>query len=532
MRNYLKFCIIFFLLAAPLPLCAQKIIEYKADMGSRDPDDADVWILYRNVEAYHDGMTLYTDSATFDTKNNIFKAYGNVTILITDTTTLYGSSAIYDGTTRIADVWGDTVTLVDGITILKTDLLSYDRNNATASYYHWGHTVHDSALMDSRKGHYHSDTRDIYLFDEVVLHDSTAWLYTDTLLYNTRTALAQFISPTAIISDSSTVYSEEGTYNTSTHDAASFKASRLTDRQKWMTADTLYFNDRTDYGRSFGHVVIVDTLNMVICRGHEGLTSQEERLSFVTDSALIIYIDSVGDSLFLHADTIFAYNDENRQFSAARAYRGVRLFRNDAQMVCDSLVYSATDSLMTLYHDPVVWYDDYQCTADTIHCFYDTAGVRLVKLRSNVFSIERVDSEKFSQVKGRNADVYLESSEPLYADILGSARMVYYVIDEQTERIVPDNATEDTITLTSRSLLGVNAGMGSDMRIYFKKRKPTRFATYVSPDMKMYPPDKLPADERLLPGFRWLDDIRPKSPDDVFRIVGNVSQEQSTQPQE
>lgn len=515
--NYLRFCIVLLMLFLSLPLSAQKIIEYKADMGSRDPEDANVWILYRNVVAVHDGMKLYTDSASFDTKNNIFKAYRNVRIVITDTTTLFGSSAIYDGTTRIADVWGDTVILIDGQTILKTDLLSYDRNNSTASYYHWGHTVHDSALLDSRKGHYHSDTRDLYLFDDVVLHDSTAWLYTDTLLYNTITSLAQFISPTLIVSDSSTVYSEDGNYNTETHDAASFKESRLTDRQKWMTADTLYFNDKTEYGRAFGHVVIVDTLNGLICRGNEGLTDQDSRMSFVTDSALIIYIDSVGDSLFLHADTIFAFNNESQEFSEARAYRGVRLFRSDVQMVCDSLSYLAADSLLSLYHDPVVWYGDYQCMADTIHCFYDSAGVRLVKLRSSVFAIEKVDSEKFSQVKGRNADVFLERSEPLYADILGSARMVYYVIDEQKERLDPADTTSGWVT--SRSLLGVNAGMGSDMRIYFKERKPHRFSTYVMPDMKMYPPDQLPEGERLLPGFRWLDAIRPVSPNDVFRNI-------------
>ena len=57
------------------------------------------------------------------------------------------------------------------------------------------------------------------------------------------------------------------------------------------------------------------------------------------------------------------------------------------------------------------------------------------------------------------------------------------------------------------------------MRIYFKDRKPRRFSTFVMPDMKMYPPDKLPDDERLLPGFRWLDNLRPSSPDDVFRKV-------------
>ncbi len=491
--------------ASPL-VRAQRVIEYVAGMGTRDVDNPDIWILYQNVKAVHEGMTLFTDSASLDTRNNIFVAHRNVKILLTDTTTLYGETAIYDGTTRIADVWGDTVTLIDGKTVLKSDLLSYDRNTSTASYFHWGHTVHDSAVMDSRKGYYHSDTRDLYLFDEVVLYDSSSLLETDTLLYNTSTCLAIFISPTYIYSDSSTVYSEDGTYNTDTREARSFKATRLTDREKRLSADTLFFNGKTEYGEAFGNVVIVDTLNDVICSGRVGITDQANHFSFVTDSALIIYIDK-GDSLFMHADTIFAYNNDNKEFDAAKAYRNVRVFRADAQAVCDSLYFSAPDSTLTLYQNPVVWYEDYQCTADTIVCVYDSAGIRLIKLRNNMMAIEKVDSLKFNQVKGRNSDVYCLKSEPLYADILGSARMVYYVVDEEGR---------DSVGNIQRQLIGVNAGVGSDMRIYFKKRKPSRFATFGSPDMKMYPVDKLPEDEKRLPGFEWQTDRRPKSPVDVF----------------
>lgn len=504
--NWLKIIVLFAALCAAAPVVrAQRIIEYVAGMGTRDPDNPDVWILYQGVKAMHDGMTLLTDSASFDTKNNVFVAHRNVTMLITDTTTLYGKTAIYDGTTRIADVWGDTVVLIDGRTVLKSDLLSYDRNTSTASYFHWGHTVHDSAVMDSQKGYYHSDTRDLYLFDDVVLHDSSSWLETDTLLYNTLTCLAIFISPTYIYSDSSTVYSEDGTYNTNTREACSYKATRLTDREKRLTADTLFFNGNTEYGEAFGRVVIVDTLNNVVCAGRVGITNQEERYSFVTDSAVIIYIDK-GDSLFMHGDTIYAYNNAERQFETAKAFRNVRIFRADAQAVCDSLYYSAPDSSLTLFYNPIVWYEDYQCSADTIRCLFDSAGVRLIQMRGNVMTAEKVDSLKFNQVKGRNADVYCLKSEPLYADILGSARMVYYVTDEgadSTGRIV-------------KQLIGVNAGVSSDMRIYFKKRKPSRFASYGQPDMKMYPLKKLPEDEKRLPGFEWQTERRPMSPSDIF----------------
>ena len=505
--NWLKILLLVIAVGASSPsVRAQRVIEYVAGMGTRDPMNSDVWILYQNVKAMHDGMTLYTDSASFDTKNNIFVAHRNVKMVITDTTTLYGKTAIYDGTTRIADVWGDTVKLIDGKTVLKTDLLSYDRNTSTASYFHWGHTVHDSAIMDSRKGYYHSDTRDIYLFDDVVLHDSNSYLETDTLLYNTKTCLAVFISPTYIYSDSSTVYSEDGTYNTDSHEARSYKGTRLTNREKWLTADTLFFNDNTEYGEAFGHVVIVDTLNEVMCYGNVGVTDQQNHYSFVTDSALIVYVDKE-DSVFMHADTIYAYNNEDKEFDAAKAYRNVRVYRSDAQAVCDSLYYSAQDSSVTMYYNPVVWYEDYQCSADTIHCIYDSNGVRLIYLKNNVFAIEKVDSLKFNQIKGRNANVYCKKSEPQYADILGSARMVYYVVDDE---VPADNGK------MRKELIGVNVGVGSDMRIYFKDRKPRRFATYGSPDMKMYPLDKLPNDEKFLPGYSWMIDRRPMSSKDVF----------------
>ena len=510
MSKWLKITLVMLLAMSPAcRMSAQRIIEYESGMGTRDPENPDIWILYQNVKAMHDGMTLYTDSASLDTKNNVFVAHRNVKMVISDTTTLYGKTAIYDGTTRIADVWGDTVTLVDGRTVLKSDLLSYDRNTSTASYFHWGHTVHDSAVMDSQKGYYHSDTRDLYLFDEVVLYDSSSRLETDTLLYNTRTCLAIFISPTYIYSDSSTVYSEDGTYNTDTREAQSFKNTRLTGRGKRLTADTLFFNNNTEYGEAFGNVVIFDSLNDVTCTGRVGVTDQQGRYSFVTDSALIVYVDK-GDSLFLHADTLYAYNDEDQQFDAAKAYRNVRLYRNDAQAVCDSLYFSAADSSVTLYHNPVVWYEDYQCMADTIVCHYDSSGVRLILLRDNVLAMEKVDSLKYNQIKGRNANVFCHKSEPLYADILGSARMVYYVLDEDS----PDSTGK-----VEPQLIGVNAGVGSDMRIYFRDRKPRRFATFGSPDMKMYPLEKLPEDEKLLPGFVWLTERRPLSPMDVFRTT-------------
>ncbi len=502
--------LVLFIGIMPSAATAQKIIEYVAGMGSRDPNNADVWILFQQVRAHHEGMTLYTDSATFDTRRNSFTAYGNVVIKMTDTTTLYGDYAFYDGSERIADVMGDTVLLVDGATELRTDMLTYDRNSTTASYYTWGHTIHNHSTLDSRKGYYNSNSRDLFLYHDVVLVDSNSRLLTDSLQYNTRTEEAAFMSATNIYSDSASIYSERGFYNTRTHLARSYKASRVANREKRLFCDTLFFNDSTEYGEAYGHVVIIDTINHLACYGGMGITNQGQRFSFVTDSALVVQVDN-GDSLFLHADSLWIFNNADKELEAAKAYNGVRLYRNDVQGVCDSLYYNAADSLLTLYHNPIVWYEGYQCSADTIMVLMDSAGVRLIQMKKNMFVIEEVDAMRHSQVKGTNANVYCQGGEPLYADILGSAQMVYYVLDE--EEVTGSDAA---LHATRRSLLGVNVGVGSDMRIYFKDREPSRVVTKGSPDMKMYPPLALPDDQRFLPGYHWQSALRPRSRHEVF----------------
>ena len=174
----------------------------------------------------------------------------------------------------------------------------------------------------------------------------------------------------------------------------------------------------------------------------------------------------------------------------------------DAQAMCDSAFYSAPDSLLQLFKNPVMWYDHYQSTADTIVVKFDTSGAKQAFLNGAPFCIEQVDPDKFNQVKGRNMVVYFVEGEPDYADILGNAEMVYYIIDEELNGY--------------KSLVGVNVGVGSDMRVYFVDRAPDRVVTYGKPDMSTYPYDKLEPEKRTLANFKWHDAQRPKKPMDVF----------------
>ncbi len=491
-------------------LWAQKLITYESGMGTRDPYDPDVWILYQRVKAMHEGMVLYADSALLNTVRNDFVAYGNIKVVITDTTRIFGDQLYYDGETRIVEIWDDTVRMVDGKTTLKSDHLTYDRIAAIASYDTWGITTNGGRRMDSRIGYYNSDFKIFDIYDSVVLSDTNMRLVTDTLTYNMNTHVAHFWSPTHVYADSTTVYSEMGAYNTDLRVAHSVKASEVHHGDQHLYSDTLDYYEETEFGKALGNVLLYDSINNIISTSRYAETDQRTRTSFVTDSALVRFVSrneddtlATPDTLYLHGDSIFVVNDSAKTLESIMAYHHVKVFRGDAQAMSDSIFYDAIDSSLHLFHQPVVWYNDYQATADTIVIKHDTSGAKQAFFKSSSFFIERLDREKYNQVKGRNTVVYFVAGEPHYADILGNAEMTYHIIDKDAQG--------------NRSLVGVNAGIGSDMRIYFVDRAPDRVVTFGTPDMQTYPMELLPQEKKFLTDFHWFDVERPKKPMDVFR---------------
>ncbi len=504
-------CVCFLLLLmAFVPCFGQKLITYEAGMGTRDMNDPDTWVLYQRVRAVHDGMVFYADSALLNQVRNDLTAFGHIKIVISDTTTIFGDQLYYDGESRVLDIWDDTVRLVDGKTVLKSDHIIYDRFASIASYDSWGITTNKDKRLTSRIGYYNADFKSFDIYDSVVLCDSNMRIETDTLTYSMKSHVADFWSPTYVYTDSTTMYSELGSYNTDLRYAHSKKSSEVHHGEKHITCDTLLYYEETEFGKAMGNVVIYDSVNEVISTSRYAETSQETRTSFVTDSALVRFIHrnendstAVPDTLYVHADSIFVTNDSTRHLESVLAYRHVKVFRKDAQAMSDSIFYSATDSVMHMFYNPVVWYDHYQATADTIVVTHDSSGAKQAFFNSNCFFIEQLDPEKFNQVKGRNTIVYFDKGEPSYSDILGNAELVYYITDEDD--------------MGRQYLIGVNVGKGSDMRIYFVDRAPDRVVTIGNPDMDTYPLDKLDAEKRRLANFHWFDAERPRQPMDVFK---------------
>src|SRR5690348_10589473 len=142
------------------------------------------------------GTALFDcDSCVVNSYSHIFEAFGNVHINDHDTTNIYSDYLRYLTNTKVAYFSGN-VRMTDGHATLTTPDLTYDVNTKIGTYTNGGKVVNKKSVLTSREGVYYSDLRDIYFKRNVELKDPAYYLKTDSLLYNTETQIARFISDT------------------------------------------------------------------------------------------------------------------------------------------------------------------------------------------------------------------------------------------------------------------------------------------------------------------------------------------------
>lgn len=237
----------------------------------------------------------------------------------------------------------------------------------------------------------------------------------------------------------------------------------------------------------------------------------------------IIYADSVPhDSLVRHMlDSIIAKHFPRKErvdttavatdtvavdstFKLIMALRNVRMFRSDAQMVCDSLISRSTDSVIHLYRNPVLWNEENQIIADSMH-IYNTAG-RLTKalFEGHPMTIAEIDTAHYNQVAGKEMIAYFNEKNELYRnDVNGNVQTIYYMQEEDSPQITMMAYIESgdmTANLENRQLKGITY-----------RTNPTYF---------FYPIDKIPEDrETKLKGFKWEANRRPTRDSVMTRTI-------------
>jgi len=451
-----------------------------------------------NVVMSHDSAFLYCDSAYVNEAENKVIAYGNVRIKLSDTLNLYSDSLRYDGNTKIANAYSN-VRLIDNQTILTTDTLNYNRYTRIAQYDYWGKIVNDSNTLVSRHGYYYTDKKEFFFKEKVIMINPDYNMFSDTLMYNTVTETSYFYGPSHIVSidKQDSIYCENGWYNTRS-DVARFRdRARIYHEATYLTGDSMYYERKNGFGQVFRKAVMVDTVQNIMLMGNYGEMQRKNGFAFMTDSAVGVMIDKK-DSLFMHSDTVRALFDTARNIKKVFCFYKVKFFRHDLQGMCDSLTYMSRDSSITMYHDPVIWSDSNQMSADSIRLTIFNGVADSLKLFGSAFIISRDDSVNFNQIKGRKVLAKFHDNELYKINVLGNAQTIYFAREED------------------KTLIGINMAVSSEMLVFLEKNQ-LKSITYIdNPDAHLFPEKSVPPNERKLKNFKWEEKRRPMEKKDIF----------------
>ena len=494
--------------AATQPVSAMKTAPTKVFLEAADSISFDTMIskeaqiAYGNVIFRHEGSYMYCDSAYLYREKNILEAFSNVKMEQGDTLFVYGDYLIYEGNLALARLRTNArMENVNDSVTLFTDSLNYDRRRNIGYYFGGGMIVDPTNELTSMYGQYLPGAKEAFFRKEVVLTNENMVLTSDTLKYQTDTKIAFILGPSVITSDSGTIYSTRGWYNTVTEDSKLYDRSQVwsKDRSQMLTSDSIYYNRMTGYGEAFGDILLNDTVKKVILTGNYGHFINLEEYAMVTDSAQCIEY-SQGDSLFLHADTLrmVSLRTDTTLNRKITAYYGVRFYRSDLQGVCDSMQINTADTILRMFKEPVLWNENYQMVGDTILLFFNDSTISKARIYPYAFATEQIYFDYFNQMKGKELWAYFLDGELREVYMNGNAQTIFYPLEE-------DGA-----------FIGLNQTESSYFRIWVKDRKPERMKFWPSPKGFMLPIPDLTPETKFLQGFADMNYLRPLKKEDIF----------------
>ena len=475
---------------------------------------ADAQILKGNVVFRHENALMYCDSAYFYEESNSFDAFGHVRMEQGDTLEGFGDKLYYNGNTKLARLRRH-VKLIHGRkdenpTVLTTDSLNYDRH-AGVAYYFTGGEVKDSLnTLTSVRGSYRPDSKQAVFSREVKLVNERFILTSDTLLYNTATKIADLVSPTEIIYEEETdIHTSLGWYNTETERSMLLNRSVIHHQDgRVMTGDTIYYDKKIGFGEVLGAMEMRDSTREATLYGEYGQMWEENSRGYATDSALMVDWSDTAHITYIHADTLFTeelhYTDSamaDSTYRRVRGYYGVRVYRNDAQMVCDSMVYLGSDSTMHLYLKPISWSDNQQISADSMTIYIVNGAVEHMHGVGNALCVMHDTLEYFNQMGGKEVTAYVKDGEVDIIDMSGNALTIYYAKEDDGD------------------FVGMNTTESSFIRMYMEDQKIHHIRFTKETTGVLYPMDQIPSGGDRLATFFWAEEVRPKDEKDVFRKV-------------
>lgn len=308
-----------------------------------------------------------------------------------------------------------------------------------------------------------------------------------------------------------TIRGQHVVYNASTGKMENYGSAFVDDRssQRVIKGDTLIYNEKTRMGEAHGRVDYLDRKNKNAFRAEDCFYTDEAALAYGGTPGPLALDFSQRDTLYVHADTVRmrAWNvNTDSVYREVYGVDNVRAYRTDIQAVCGLLVANTLDSCVTLYDNPVLWSGERQIMGDSIRAFMNDSTVRDAFVMGDAFSIERMpDKEHFNQI----------SAKSMHAHFIEGVVRQTTAIDNVLAIFHPTDDKDSTLT-------GMVYVETDTMRMYLSPQRKMEKIWMPKTEGTMYPMNQIPAERRQLRGFAWLENLRPRDKDDVFRRVNKA----------
>ena len=478
----------------------------------------DYQVLKGNVRFRRGDMYMFCDSAYFYAETSSLDAFGNVRMTQGDTLWVYSDVLHYYGDQGVAELRSN-VRLENRSTTLLTDALDYEINS-NVGYYFDGGTIVDNrnnTELTSQYGRYELDTKQAEFSRDVHLINDRYEMFTDLLDYNTQSHIAHITSETLIVSDSNTINTTNGWYNTSADDATLYQRALITAKDgKTLMGDTVYYNRKRNYGEARGDVIITDPGNKVILDGDYGYHDDNAHYSYVTGRARAREF-SQKDTIYLHADTLctlinHVVNDSvNDSVRVLRAFNEVRFYRSDVQGICDSLQLSEADTIINMYRHAVVWNLERQIFGDEINIHLNDSAADWATLPTGGFMAEHLGEIYYDQLSGKKMKAWFENKELRRLDVDGNVQVIMFPQE--------NDSTYNKMVSAESSYLRLNLK---------PKQEVDRISMWPEVSGKVTPLYLAKNADLYLPQFKWYDELRPKTPDEIYDVSEELKQVMKT----
>ncbi len=219
----------------------------------------------------------------------------------------YSQYLLYFIDTRIANL-KKKVKLTDSKITLHTEELRYDANEKIGDYYNGGRVENGKTVLTSQEGTYYGEMKDVYFKKNVILKDPGSTLKSDSLLYNTETEIATFITKTNITDTTEkTIVTREGSYDVKNRKAFFTGRPVITDARARtrIVANQIDRDDATGISTLTGSAVYIDSAQGVSVLANRIRANSHEGTFFATQQPLMI-LKQESDSIYIAADTLFS----------------------------------------------------------------------------------------------------------------------------------------------------------------------------------------------------------------------------------